>query len=348
VDAPLRIKSDAQHNFPREARVQVLVTGGAGYIGSVITQRLIERGDVPVVLDNFSQGHREALPPGVEVVQADLADEAALATVFAGGAIEAVVHMAAVSIVGDSVRQPLRYYRENVANLLPFLEAMTRGGCGRIVFSSSAAVYGEPAEVPISEERPARPVNPYGSTKLMGERILADAAATGDGGGALRFISLRYFNVAGATQAAGEMHHPETHLIPRVLDVALGERPHVELYGTDYPTPDGTCIRDYIHVEDLADAHVLALDRTRTASGIYNLGNNRGYSVREVIETTARVTGRKIAVENYPRRAGDPPQLIASHRKAADELGWRPRRGLEEMISSAWSWRLRHPRGYAQ
>ena len=328
--------------------MRVLVTGGAGYIGSVICERLIERGDVPVVLDNFSQGHREALPPGVEVVQADLADEGALGSVFHGGAIEAVVHMAAISIVGESVRQPLRYYRENVANLLPFLDTMTRAGCRRIVFSSSAAVYGEPAEIPISEEFPARPVNPYGWTKLMGERILADAAAAGDGANALHFISLRYFNVAGATKAAGEMHHPETHLIPRVLEVALGGRPHVEIYGTDYPTPDGTCIRDYIHVEDLADAHVLALDRTKTASGIYNLGNNRGYSVREVIETTARVTGRKIAVENHPRRTGDPPRLIASHRKAAEELGWRPRRGLEEMISSAWEWRLRHPQGYSQ
>lgn len=326
----------------------VLVTGGAGYIGSVITERLLERGDTPIVLDNFSQGHRAALSPNVEVVQADLADAAAVAKVFSGGAIEAVVHMAAVSIVGDSVRQPLRYYRENVSNLLTFLEAMLRAGCRRIVFSSSAAVYGEPAEVPISEECPARPVNPYGSTKLMGERILADAAAAGEAGSALRYVSLRYFNVAGATKAAGEMHHPETHLIPRVLEVALGERPHVELYGTDYPTPDGTCIRDYIHVEDLADAHVLALDHTRTASSIYNLGNNRGYSVREVIETTARVTGRKIPIQNFPRRAGDPPQLVASHRKAADELGWKPRRGLEEMISSAWDWRLRHPRGYAQ
>ncbi len=328
--------------------MRVLVTGGAGYIGSVITQRLLERGDVPVVLDNFSQGHRAAIPPGVEVVQADVADIAALANIFLGGTIEAVVHMAAVSVVGDSVRQPLRYYRENVANLLPFLEAMMRGGCRRIVFSSSAAVYGEPAEVPISEECATCPVNPYGSTKLMGERILADAAAAGDGAAGLHFISLRYFNVAGATKDAGEMHHPETHLIPRVLEVALGEHPHVELYGTDYPTPDGTCIRDYIHVEDLAEAHLSALDRTIAASGIYNLGNNRGYSVREVIETAARVTGRKIPIANFPRRAGDPPQLIASHRKAADALGWRPRRGLEEIISSAWEWRLRNPRGYAE
>ena len=328
--------------------MRVLVTGGAGYIGSVITERLVQRGDTPVVLDNFYQGHREALPEGVELVQADLADLQALERVFRGGGIEAVVHMAAVSVVGDSVRDPVRYYRENVANLLPLLEAMGRARCSRIVFSSSAAVYGEPAEVPIREECATRPVNPYGWTKVMGERILADAAAAQDGAGTLQFVSLRYFNVAGATKASGEMHHPETHLIPRVLEVALGERPRVELYGTDYPTPDGTCIRDYIHVEDLAEAHVLALDRTRGASGIYNLGNNRGYSVREVIQCASRVTGREIAVVNHPRRGGDPPQLIASHRKAAAELGWKPSRGLEEMIASAWQWRLAHPRGYAQ
>jgi len=328
--------------------MRVLVTGGAGYIGSVITERLLQRGDTPVVLDNFYQGHREALPGGVETVQADLADLQALEGVFHAGGIEAVMHMAAVSIVGDSVRDPVRYYRENVANLLPLLEVMERAGCRRIVFSSSAAVYGEPAEVPISEECATRPVNPYGWTKVMGERILADAAAAPDGAGTLRFVSLRYFNVAGATKASGEMHRPETHLIPRVLEVALGERPHVELYGTDYPTPDGTCIRDYIHVQDLAEAHVLALDRTRTASGVYNLGNSRGYSVREVIECVRRVTGRKIPVLNHPRRTGDPPQLIASHGKAAKELGWKPKRGLEDMIASAWEWRLAHPQGYAQ
>jgi UDP-glucose 4-epimerase len=328
--------------------VRVLVTGGAGYIGSVITERLLERGDVPVVLDNFYQGHRGAIPPGVEIVQADLGELSALEQVFHGGTIEAVVHMAAVSIVGESVRQPVRYYRENVGKLLPLLEAMTRAGCRRMVFSSSAAVYGEPAEVPISEECAARPVNPYGWTKLMGERILADAASSGDGSGGLRFVALRYFNVAGATKASGEMHNPETHLIPRVLEAASGERPHVELYGTDYPTPDGTCIRDYIHVVDLAEAHLLALDRTRTASGVYNLGNNRGYSVREVIETAARVTGRKIPVVNHPRRPGDPPQLVASQRKATEELGWRPRRGLDEMIGSAWEWRRQHPQGYTE
>jgi len=258
--------------------------------------------------------------------------------------------MAAVSLVGESVRQPLKYYRENVAHLLPLVEIMLRSGCRRMVLSSTAAVYGEPAAVPISEDSPAVPVNPYGWSKLMSERILADTerAASGGEGEPFRFVSLRYFNVAGATQNSGEMHHPETHLIPRVLEVALGQRPHLELYGTDYPTADGTCIRDYIHVEDLAEAHVLALDRTRTNSGIYNLGNNRGYSVREVVDCAERVTGRKIPLVQHARRPGDPPQLVASHRKAREELGWKPRLGLEEMIASAWQWRLRHPQGYAR
>jgi len=329
---------------------KILVTGGAGYIGSVITERLLERGDTPVVLDNFSQGHREAVPPGVEVVQADLAEALAVEQIFHRHKIEAVLHMAAVSLVGESVRQPVRYYRENVGNLLSLLEVMQRAGCRRILLSSTAAVYGEPSEAPISEDCPAVPVNPYGWSKLMCERILADTghAAGGGDSGAFHFVSLRYFNVAGATENSGEMHHPETHLIPRVLEVALGERPHLELYGSDYPTPDGTCIRDYIHVEDLAEAHLLALDCTRIASGIYNLGNSRGYSVREVIECAARVTQRKIPLEKHPRRPGDPPQLVASHRKAAEELGWKPRRGLEEMIASAWEWRQRHPRGYTK
>jgi UDP-glucose 4-epimerase len=328
---------------------QILVTGGAGYIGSVITERLARRGDQPIVLDNFSQGHRQALPPGIEVVKDDLGETPAVEQIFGRHAIEAVVHMAAVSLVGESVRQPVRYYRENVANLLSLLEIMSRAGCRRIVFSSTAAVYGEPAQVPIGEDCPTIPVNPYGWTKLMGERILADARSAGDGtGGALQFVSLRYFNVAGATALSGEMHRPETHLIPRLLEVALGERPYLELYGDDYPTPDGTCIRDYIHVEDLAEAHLLALDRTASAWGIYNLGNSRGYSVREVVECAARATQRNIPTGKRPRRPGDPPQLVASHRKAAGELGWRPRLTLEDMIRSAWEWRLRNPRGYTE
>jgi UDP-glucose 4-epimerase len=282
-------------------------------------------------------------------VQADLSDLQSVEQAFRNHRFDAVVHMAAVSVVGDSVRQPLRYYRENVSNLLFLVDAMQRAECTRLVLSSTAAVYGEPARVPITEEFPLAPINPYGWSKVVCEQVLADVgrAAAGDGG-PFHFVSLRYFNVAGATQLYGEMHRPETHLIPRVLEVALGERPHLELYGADYDTPDGTCIRDYIHVADLADAHVLALDRTRSACGTYNLGNSRGFSVREVVETAQRVTGKKIAVQNFPRRAGDPPRLVASHQKAAGELGWRPRRGLEEMIASAWEWRRRHPQGYAR
>ena len=326
----------------------ILVTGAAGYIGSVITERLAARGDTPVALDDFSSGHWDALPPGVEVVQADLSDAHAVEQVFARQAIEAVVHMAAVSLVGDSVRHPVRYYQQNVANLLPLLDVMQRHGCRRMVFSSTAAVYGEPAQVPISEDCTAAPINPYGWTKWMCEQILADVRRAPAEGGGFEFVSLRYFNVAGASERCAEMHHPETHLIPRVLEVAQGTRPHLEVYGCDYPTPDGTCIRDYIHVEDLAEAHVLALDRTRANSGIYNLGNNRGYSVREVVDCAERVTGRKIPLVQHARRPGDPPQLVASHRKALEELGWKPRLGLEEMIASAWQWRLRHPQGYAR
>lgn len=327
----------------------VLVTGAAGYIGSVITEHLAARGDTPLALDDFSQGHWDALPSGVQVVQADLSDAQAVEQVFARNHVESVVHMAAVSLVSESVRSPVRYYQQNVANLLPLLAAMHRHECRRLVLSSTAAVYGEPSQVPIFESCPAVPINPYGWTKLMCEQILADVrrAPATDGAG-LEFVSLRYFNVAGATERCAEMHHPESHLIPRVLEVALGARPHLELFGADYPTPDGTCIRDYIHVEDLAEAHVLALDHTRRSSGIYNLGNNRGYSVREVVDCAERVTGRKIPLVEYPRRPGDPPQLVASRQKASDELGWKPRRGLEEMIASAWQWRLRHPQGYAR
>ncbi len=325
------------------------MTGGAGYIGSAVTEMLAARGAEAVVLDNFSQGHREALAPGAAVVEADLADRAALARLFSQYSIDAVIHLAAISVVGDSVNQPLRYYRENVANLLHLLEAMQRAGCRRLVFSSTAAVYGEPAAVPITEDCLPTPINPYGWSKRIGEQILADtASADGKGTAGLRYVALRYFNVAGASDACGEMHHPETHLIPRVLEVALGERAFLELYGTDYDTPDGTCIRDYIHIVDLAEAHLLALDYTQKASGTFNLGNSRGYSVREVVECARRITGHRIPLKEFPRRAGDPPRLVASHARARAELGWQPRRGLDLMISSAWDWRKKHRQGYAR
>ena len=338
---------------------KILVTGGAGYIGSAVTELLAGRGLKAVVLDNFSQGHREALPHGVSVVEADLRDRSALDGLFTESPIDAVIHLAAVSVVGDSVAQPLRYYRENVGNLLHLLEAMRRAGCLRLVFSSTAAVYGVPGRVPITEECPLEPINPYGWTKRMGEQIISDekgsdanrpqpAGAQDKDGAGLRCVALRYFNVAGASDACGEMHHPETHLVPRVLEVALGQRAHLELYGTDYDTPDGTCIRDYIHILDLAEAHLSALEYTSRGSGIFNLGNNHGYSVREVVECARRITGHPIPVKEFPRRAGDPPRLVASHARARAELGWQPRRGLEEMIASAWEWRRAHPEGYGR
>jgi UDP-glucose 4-epimerase len=328
---------------------KILVTGGAGYIGSAVTEMLAGRGAGPVVLDNFSQGHRAALPPGVPVIDADLADRAALDRVFAAHSIDAVIHLAAVSVVGDSVSQPLRYYRENVGNLIHLLEAMHNAGCRRIVFSSTASVYGVPAAMPITEDCPLAPINPYGWSKRLGEQILADSAsADGKEGAGLRYVALRYFNVAGASQVCGEMHHPESHLVPRVLEVALGKRAHLELYGTDYDTPDGTCLRDYIHILDLAEAHLLALEYTRRRSGVFNLGNNHGYSVREVVDCARRVTGHSIPLKEFPRRAGDPPRLVASHDRARAELGWQPRCNLDEMIASAWEWRRSHPEGYAK
>ncbi len=321
---------------------KILVTGGAGYIGSVITEALVNRGREPIVLDNFTQGHQAAVVPGVSLVDADLQDYSALERLFAQHQIEAVIHLAALSVVGDSVAQALHYYRENVGGLLSLLEAMHRADVKQIVFSSTAAVYGQPQQFPITEECPAKPINPYGWTKLIGEQILTDChAAYG-----LNFVSLRYFNVAGATESFGEAHHPETHLIPRVLEAALGQRRHLEVYGTDYDTPDGTCIRDYIDVRDLAEAHILAVDETRRRCAIYNLGSYRGYSVREVVNSAERITGRRIPCVECPRRAGDPPRLLASHEKISAELGWQPRGGLEEMIASAWAWRQRHPNGY--
>jgi UDP-glucose 4-epimerase len=321
---------------------KILVTGGAGYIGSAVTEVLSRRGHQAVVLDNLWQGHRQAVPRGVPLVEADLLDRPALQQIFASHRFGAVIHLAAVSVVGDSVAEPLRYYRENVTGLLNLLEAMRLAGVHQIVFSSTASVYGIPSQIPITEQCSLQPVNPYGWTKLFGEQILADAHA----GHGLNYVALRYFNVAGATELCGEAHHPETHLIPRVLEVALGQRPQVELYGTDYDTPDGTCIRDYIHVADVAEAHVLALACGERGCGVYNLGNNRGYSVREVVACAEKVTRKPIGCVELPRRPGDAPELVASHDKIRAELNCQPRYGLEEMIASAWAWRQRHPTGY--
>lgn len=324
----------------------VLVTGGAGYIGSHCVAALLARGERVVVVDNLSQGHRAAVPENLLCV-GDLRDASFLDDVFRGHDIESVVHFAAHSLVGESMRDPAKYYHNNVYGTLCLLEAMRRHGVGRIVFSSTAAVYGEPETVPILESAATRPTNAYGATKLAIEEMMRwfDAAY------GIRYVSLRYFNAAGAHEGGviGEDHDPETHLVPIVLAVALGKRPHVEIYGDDYPTADGTCVRDYIHVDDLAEAHLLALDRLRAGagSGVYNLGTGRGYSVREIIETARRVTGHPIPAVVTARRPGDPAVLIASSEKARRELGWRPRReSVEDVVRSAWRWHQSHPDGY--
>lgn len=322
----------------------ILVTGGAGYIGSVITEVLAARGFCPIVLDNLSQGHLEALAPGTETHVADLQDRRALEELFSKHPVDAVIHMAAVSVVSDSVRQPLKYYLQNVGGLTNLLLAMRGAGVNTIVFSSTAAVYGIPDQVPITEKAPLRPINPYGWSKVMCEQVLADAS-TAHG---VKWVSLRYFNVAGATERCGEWHTPETHLIPRIFEVLEGRRPHVEVYGVNYDTPDGTCIRDYVHVLDLADAHIRALDAAAKNGGIFNLGTNNGSSVREVLQCMEKVVGRKITAREQPPRLGDPARLVASNERIAAEMGWKPRHTLEDIIRSAWQWRAQHPDGYPQ
>ena len=317
--------------------MRVLVTGGAGYIGSVILEELLAHGDTVVAYDNLVKGHREAVVPGADLVEGDVLDIAGLTATLRERRIEAVIHMAADSLVGESVSDPAKYYRTNLVGGLALLDAMRAVDVRLLVFSSTAAVYGAPEKQPIDEEEPPAPTNPYGETKLAFERALAwHAGAT-----ALRATSLRYFNAAGASERNGEQHDPETHLIPLVLQAAAGIRPHATIFGTDYDTPDGTCIRDYVHVEDLARAHRLALQALAAgrAGGTYNLGNGGGFSVREVIDVAGRVTGRTIPVQMGPRRAGDPARLVASCARAAAELGWRPARpGLSEIVESAWRW----------
>ena len=321
--------------------MRVAVTGGAGYIGSVVTEVLLDDGHDVLVLDNLSKGHRDAVVEAATFHRIDLLETAAVATALRDFACEAVIHMAADSLVGESMVAPAKFYGNNMVAGLSLLSAMRDAGVSRLVFSSTAAVYGEPAKQPIEESDPTQPTNPYGETKLAFERALRwFASAYG-----LSSISLRYFNAAGATGRNGERHDPETHLIPLVLQVAAGVAPVVRVFGTDYPTPDGTCVRDYIHVEDLARAHVLSLHAS-AEPGIcraYNLGcGGAGYSVREVIDTAATVTGRPIPVAVGSRRAGDPAVLVASSDRIRRELGWEPRYGnLEEIIASAWQWKRR-------
>lgn len=323
--------------------MKVLVTGGAGYIGSAVVERLLKQGHEPVVYDNLSKGHSAAVAPEAVFIQADLQDSDLLIRSLEGHNIEAVIHMAADSLVGESVSDPLKYFKNNTCGTASLLGAMLKVGVKKIVLSSTAAVYGSPETMPITEETPQNPTNPYGESKLMIERMLRWC----DEAYGLRYVSLRYFNAAGATERCGEDHDPETHLIPNVLKVAAGKAEHVNVFGEDYPTPDGTCMRDYVHVIDLADAHILALNVMERRSEIYNLGYGSGYSVAEVVEMARQVTGRRISTEAAPRRAGDPPVLIASPDKIMRDLGWNPRHSeLDRIIESAWRWHLAHPNGY--
>jgi UDP-glucose 4-epimerase len=326
--------------------MRVLVTGGAGYIGSVSVEALIEAGHEPVVLDNASTGHSDAVPASVPFLRQDYTDERATAAALEAHRVEAILHCAARSLVGESVLHPSRYFRQNVAGGIGLLEAARAAGVQRFVFSSTAAVYGTPDVAPIPEDAPLRPINPYGETKRIVESAL-DWYGRAYG---MRSVSLRYFNAAGASQVNGEDHDPETHLIPNVLAAADGGEP-LTLFGDDYPTPDGTPIRDFVHVLDIADAHVRSLEATARGDSAgfvaCNLGSGSGFSVREVLAAAERVLGRPIPVNVGPRRPGDPPILVAAVDRARDALGWTARHGtLEAMIESAWAWRRGHPRGY--
>jgi UDP-glucose 4-epimerase len=326
--------------------MRILVCGGAGYIGSNMTALLAREGHEPVVFDNFSKGHRAAVT-GVRVVQGDLADRELLVKTLSESGIEAIMHFAAFIEVGESVREPLKYYHNNLSNTQNLLSAMQAAGVGKFVFSSTAAVYGMPERVPITEEAPKEPINPYGETKLAVERMCRYQCQAGK----LRFAALRYFNACGAGDNGrlGEDHRPESHLIPLTIQAALGKRADIRIYGTDYPTPDGTCIRDYIHIDDLCRAHLLALNKLQErAELVYNLGNGRGYSVRQVIDTVKRVSGRNFNVVEMDRRPGDPPVLTSDAAKARTELGWRTEKpGLEDMVATAWKWHAEHPDGYS-
>lgn len=329
-------------------KVNILVTGGAGYIGSHTVRRLLARGHNVIVYDSLSKGHRQAVPEGI-LIEGDTGDKAKLDEVFKTYNIEAVVHFAAYSLVGESALNPSLYFQNNVANTLTLLDAMLANGVNKFVFSSTAAVYGEPKQVPITEDAHKQPTNVYGTSKLMVERILESY----DRAYGLKYTSLRYFNAAGADTLGdiGEDHTPETHLIPIILQTALGQRENLQVFGTDYSTPDGTCIRDYIHVNDLADAHILAVEALQqgASSNVYNLGNGQGFSVKEVITAAEQVTGRAIPTVEAERREGDPAILIASSDKIKQKLGWQPQYiSIEEIIKSAWNWHRNQPGGYAE
>jgi UDP-glucose 4-epimerase len=323
--------------------VKILVTGGAGYIGGTVTRLLLERGHSVVVYDNLCHARRSMVPPGATFVEGDVADSKRLEEIFASDSFAGVMHFAALIEAGDSMRKPEAYFRNNTASTLGLLEAMVKKNLQKLVFSSTAAVYGEPVSTPIFEDAVLAPTNPYGESKLLVEQMLAWIHRVHG----LRYASLRYFNVAGAVPGRGEDHEPESHIIPLILDVALGRRESIKIFGRDYPTPDGTCIRDYIHVQDLAEAHLLAFEgldvRPRM---IYNIGNGTGFSVREVVESARRVTGHPIPVEEMPRRPGDPAVLIASSAKIEADLGWKPKYvQLDDIVRSAWEWQQqRYPK----
>lgn len=325
--------------------MDILVTGGAGYVGSIVTEELLREAHKVIVLDNLQQGHKGAVLPEAEFVRVDICDAKALDDVFRRFKIDAVMHMAAETVVEYSITDPKRYFHNNVVGGINLLDTMLKHNAHKFIFSSSAAVYGEPANTPIGEDDPKVPVNSYGESKLMFEHIL-DWYGKAYG---LKHISLRYFNAAGASKRLGEDHQPETHLIPNVLKAALNKNSPVAIFGADYPTKDGSCVRDYVHVVDIARAHHLALERIENLSGVYNLGNGEGYSVLEVVETARKVTGINISTEVHPKRVGDPAVLVASSSRAKSELGWKPiYPELKNIIESAWNWMSKHPNGYEQ
>ncbi len=322
--------------------MNVFVTGGAGYIGSICVEEMLNAGHAVTVFDNLTEGHRSAVDARARFVAGDLADQAAVTAALRDSGASAVMHFAANALVGESMTNPGKYFGNNVGNGVKLLDACVACGVKKFVFSSTCATYGPPDRVPMTEDLPQRPINPYGESKLMFERVLQWYREIHQ----LEFVALRYFNAAGASENFGEHHRIETHLIPNVLAVALGQKTHCEIFGTDYPTPDGTCIRDYIHIIDLAQAHILALAPGR--QGFYNLGNGDGYSVRDVLRVCETITGKKITAIEKPRRPGDPPKLVASADKARRELGWNPRLPkLEDIIASAWRWHVKHPAGYS-
>lgn len=321
--------------------MNVFVTGGAGYIGSICVEELIDAGHTVTVLDNLTEGHRSAVDSRARFIQGNLGDAELINRSLRETKPEAIIHFAANALVGESMENPGKYFRNNVSCGLELLDAATKNGVRKFVFSSTCATYGPPDRVPMTEDLPQRPINPYGESKLMFEKMLQWYQKIFG----LEFVAFRYFNAAGASQKFGEHHRIETHLIPNVLKVSLGQASECQIFGTDYPTPDGTCIRDYIHIVDLAQAHILAMQPGR--QGFYNLGNGEGYSVREVIGMCEKVSGKKIRAIEKPRRPGDPPRLVASAERAIKELGWKPKYPkLEDIVSTAWEWHKAHPNGY--